>query len=176
MDRTEIERLLEQLNAEREALQSRLTTVTKAADGLQALLEMTPGPAGWTSVVVAGTVYAGNPDVVRESLQAVPAAQRPAEETPKGMEAAQLILESDTSRQWTVRDVSDEQIRLGWAAPRPRGAKGNPPARAGLDRLLKAYPQNVKVVRWPVLAYQWIPDPSPSLNGSGAPHAEEVSS
>jgi hypothetical protein len=176
VDRTEIERLLEQLNAEREALQSRLTIVEKATDSLQALLEMSPASTGWSSVAGSG---AGHVDLapVREEQQVTPVPQPPAEETPKGMRAAQLILQSDTSRFWNVREVSDEEIRRKWAEPRPRGAKGNPPARAALERLRTQYPRNIKVIGSPFLAYKWISDPSPTLNGAGpsASDAEEVS-
>jgi hypothetical protein len=174
VDRSEIERLLEQLSAEREALQSRLATVTKAADGLQALLEMTPAPVDWPAVAGSG---AGHVDETsRREVQGVMLApQLPSGEPPRGMEAARQVLESDTSRFWTVREVADEQVRRGWAEPRERGAKGNPPARAALERLEHQYRENVRVIESPLKAYKWISQPSPSQNGSGAFRTEEVS-
>ncbi len=174
MDRTEVERMLAQLNAEREALQSRLTTVTKAADGLQALLEITPAPV---ELPARARSDAGHVEeaLALEARDVRPAVELPAEEQPKGMEAARRILESDTSKFWNVREVWDEQVKRGWAEPRPRGARGNPPARAALDRLIKQYPDNVKMIASPFLAYRWIAQPSSSPNGSGAFRAEEVS-
>lgn len=173
MDRAEIERLLGQLEAERQTLQSRLATVTKAADGLQALLEMTPGPSEWPSR--AGS-DAGQEDQApeREPQEATPASEPPVGEPPRGMEAVRLILQSDTSRYWNVKEVFDEQVRRGWAQPRERGAKGNPPARAALERLKNQYREHVAVVDSPFLAYMWLPDSSPSPNGSGTLRTEEV--
>jgi hypothetical protein len=175
VDRTEVERLLAQLNAEREALQARLTIVAKAADGLQALLEMNSGPVELPGRARSDAGHAEDAPVL-ETQDVRPAPQPPAEETPKGMRAAQLILQSDTSKFWNVREVSDEEVRRGWAEPRERGAKGNPPARAALERLKKYYPGNVKTIGSPFLAYKWVAQPSLSLNGSGASQAEEVSS
>jgi hypothetical protein len=173
VDRAEIERLLEQLSAERETLRSRLTAVTKAAEGLEALLEMTPVAGEWPSRPGSD---AGQAEVThaRETQHIVPAVLRAAKDPPRGMRAVRLILESDTSRYWNVREVSDEEVRRGWAEPRLRGAKGNPPARAALDRLKSQYPDNVDVIKEPILAFRWTPDASLSLNGSGASRAEEV--
>jgi len=176
MDHSEIERVLEQLNAEREGLQARLATVTTAVDSFQALLEMTPAPAEVPAVTDSAP---GQAEVapVAEAQQVALAVQFPAGEPPRGMEAARLILQSDMTRYWNVKEVSDEQVRRGWAEPRPRGAKGNPPARAALERLKNQYRDNVRVVWSPFLAYRWVvPEPSPSPNGSGAARAEEVAS
>lgn len=172
MERAELEHLLEQVNAEKAELESRLTVVARAADGLQALLEMTPAAPRWTSTADSGTGHAADAVSAGEARRVAPARRRRAKGTPRGKEAVGLILQSDTSRQWTIREVWDEQVRRRWAEPRPRGAKGNLPSRAALDRLKKDFPQNVEVTDTPVMAYQWIPDPSPSLNGFGASHAE----
>jgi hypothetical protein len=179
-DQTALKRLLDQWDAERYALQhqiatlqGRLNALAKASEGVRALLEVSgpeqlafePGPEESQTTEVA---YG------REVEYLVPGAQGPAEEVPKGKEAARLVLQSDTSRFWNVRDVSDEQIRRGWAEPRPPGTKGNPPARAALMRLKDQYPDNVEMVETPFMAFKWTDHPSPSRNGSGASHTEEA--
>lgn len=166
VDRAELEHLLEQVNAEKAVVQSRLATLTRAADGLQALLDMTPAPSEWIYKSDSDAGRATETASVSEPGQAAPGPVEIIEGAPRGLEAAQRILESDTSRYWEVREVSDEQIRRRWAKPRPRGTRGNPPARVALDRLHKKYPNNVQVRTTPVLAYKWIPEPAPSVNGS----------
>lgn len=172
MNRDELEHLLEQVDAEKTgvqnqlaALQGRLTALTKAADGLQALLEMTPAPKEWAFKADsdAGQATDAGENVVR-------APQSHMDEPPsgpRGREAARLILQSDQSKFWTVRQVSDEQVRRGWTKPRPRGAKKNAPARVALTRLKERYPENVEVIETPVLAYRWTSDPSRASVTSG---------
>ena len=181
MDHAELARLVEMVTAEKtaaqhhlSALQDRVTALTKTAEGLQALLDLTPesaelvfkGDADTAQAVEAARVVAETEPVTR----AVEAPSRPMVK-PNGVQAAKLILESDQSRFWSVRDVWDEEIRRGWAEPeRVKGR--NPPARIALVRLKQRYPENVEVVNAPVLAYRWRPETSPSQNGSGSLHTE----
>lgn len=138
MDPDELKRLLEQVDAEKTVVQGQIaelhgrrTALAKTADGIRGILGLPPEP---------GTR---------------PAAGSRAPGTPNGAEAARLVLESDTSRFWTVRDVHDEQVRRGWAAPRPRGAAGNPPCRMALMRLHEQYPESVQRTDSPFLAFKW---------------------
>jgi hypothetical protein len=177
VDDTELKRLLEDIESENDAvqrhlaaLQSRSSALVKAAEGIRALLEMPPRSV---QVPLAPPVAAGPPAMVgsRQPEYRVPAEHGP---VPKGKNAAKLILESDPSRFWTVRDVHDEEVRRGWAEFRPPGAPGNPPSRAALQRLHEDYPDNVVVQMAPVMAYKWNPETSRSHNGFGvAPYAEE---
>lgn len=172
MERAELEHLLEQVNAEKAELESRLAVVARVADDLQDLLQMTPAAPRWASMTDSGAGHATAASSAGVTRRVTPGRRRRAKGTPKGKEAVGLILQSDPSKRWTVREVWDEQVRLRWAEPRPRGTKGNLPSRAALDRLKKDFPQNVEVTDTPVMAYRWIPDPSPSPNGFGAFHAE----
>jgi hypothetical protein len=181
MDRAELEHLLEQVNAEKAtmqnqvaALQARLTALMKAADGIQALLEMTPAQPDLVLKADSDAGHVADAAVVREVERVVPLPQSSRVEVPKGKKAARLILESDQSKFWTVRQVWNEQVRRGWAEPRPRGRKGNPPSRIALMRLQEDYPANVEVIDAPVLAYRWTSGSSSSPNGSGVSHAEEA--
>jgi hypothetical protein len=186
VDYAELKHLLEDVESEQDAvrgqlaaLQSRSSALAKAAEGIRALLEMAPDsalrsasvPMAASAVVTMADTRQGDYRVPADQYR-VPADQ---EHAPKGKGAAKLILESDPSRFWTVRDVHDEQVRRGWAEYRPPGAPGNPPSRAALQRLQEEYPDNVEVQMTPVLAYKWTPETSRSLNGFGAaPHAEEA--
>ena len=181
MDRPELEHLLEQVSAEKASvehqivvLQARLTALATTADGVQALLETTPTAAGWIPSVDTGAGHTANTVPGGSAGQAVRAPQDLGGKVPKGKDAAGLILQSDQSRRWSVREVWDEQVRRGWAEPRPKGRKGNPPARIALMRLQQEHPENVEVTEYPVLSYRWISEPSLSLNGSGASHTEET--
>lgn len=97
-----------------------------------------------------------------------------AEKPPKGKLAALEILKSDESRFWTVRQVWDEQVRRGWAEPRPRGAKGNPPSRVALMRLQKDYPDNVVMIKTPLMAFRWSSSPARILVETGQAIGEGV--
>jgi hypothetical protein len=167
MDRAELTRLLKQVTAEKTdvwsrvaALQERLNALTKAEDGLQALLDMTPAPAEWAFKADRDAGHAAETSGVATG-HAVATSHDSAEATPKGKQAVKLILQSDTRRFWTVREMSDEQIRRGWEKPRPRGTKGNPPARLALPRLQEEFPDNVEMRTEPLIAYRWNPEPHP---------------
>lgn len=163
VDHADLKRLLGEVESEQEAvasqlaaLQVRSSALAKTAEGIRALLEMTPEVAPWSVGVLSSANHAAP----------VADTQR-AEGIPKGKGAAKLILESDQSRFWNVRDVHDEEVRRGWAEPRPPGAPGNPPSRIALQRLAEEYPDNVEVQTEPVLAYRWTSKRPPSVNGSG---------
>ena len=136
MDRTEIERLLEQVEGEKNDVQSRLATLqaqsnalVKAAEGLRALLDMTPEHARLPVSFDLRPGPAAEETATREDEQSASAVRGRAEKPPKGKRAVKLIIESDQSRFWNVREVWDEQVRRRWEQPRPRGAKGIlPPA------------------------------------------------
>jgi hypothetical protein len=177
MDHGELSRLLGEFESENDgvlrqitALQSRSSALIRAADGIRALLEVAPESVGSASRLATVPLPSSAAAVVadvREAENRVPADH---EQVPKGKGAAKLVLESDTSRFWTVRDVHDEEVRRGWAEYRAPGASGNPPARAALQRLQEDHPDNVEVQEAPVLAYKWVPNRLPSINGSGASH------
>jgi hypothetical protein len=180
MNRADLVRLLAQVNADKADvqnqvadLQGRLLALTKAADGLQALLDMTPAPREWAFVSDSDAGHAVAEVAQASEEERALTAEGHSGWTPRGRQAARLILESDTSKFWSVRQVWDEQVKRGWAEPRRRGAKGNPPARVALQRLHDHYPEHVQVITAPVLAYKWVPGPSSSPNGTGASHAEE---
>jgi hypothetical protein len=179
VDHTELKRLLEDIESENDAVQSQLaalqtrsSALAKTAEGIRALLEMSPDSALRSAGVPMPASAVAAAAGTREAEYRAPADQ---EKAPKGKGAAKLILESDPSRFWTVRDVHDEEVRRGWAEYRPPGTPGNPPSRAALQRLQEEYPDNVEVQITPVLAFKWTPETSRSLNGFGAaPHAEEA--
>jgi hypothetical protein len=174
MDRTALEHLSEQVNAEKAALEARLAVVARFADDIRDLLEMTPAETERTSAVVPPAGRSAEAAAAGEPRRATPARRRRAKKTPRGKDAARLILESDPSRFWTVRDVHDEEVRRGLTDFRPPGTPGNPPSRIALQRAQQEWPDNVEVQTAPVLAYKWNPRPSLSLNGSGSSHAAEV--
>lgn len=182
MDRPELEHLLEQVGAEKAAverqitvLQARLTALATTAGGVQALLETTPASAGWASAEGSGPGQA-SVTVASDGARQAPPSPRDIgrKPTPKGKAAAKLILQSDTSRFWSVREVWGEIVRRGWAEPRQQGRKGNPPARIALMRVQEDYPDNVLVTDSPVLSYKWTSTPSTGGSGSAASFAEEA--
>jgi hypothetical protein len=174
VDRTALERLLEQVAVEKTAaqhqlvaLQERVNALTKTAEGLQALLDLTPEPAELVFKTDSDTAHAVEAAHVAEEAQHV----KPAVAVPSGTQAARLILQTDPTRFWTVSEVWDEEIRRGWAQPLET-TKRNAPARIALVRLKERYPDSVEKITAPVLAYRWSPKSSPSQNGSGASHSE----
>jgi hypothetical protein len=120
--------------------------------------------ASVNGVSEAGHVEAARPAPARSRrVRGRAGARKP----PVGKVAALEILKSDESRFWTVREVWDEQVRRGWAQPRPRGTKGNPPSRLALMRLREDYPDNVARIDEPLMAFKWSSSPVLTLVETG---------
>jgi hypothetical protein len=103
-------------------------------------------------------------------LWGVPIVIEPPDESlakpPTGMNAARQVLQADTSRSWTVREVWDEQVRQGWVDPEEDGREA---VRLALKRLREKDPQ-VQVKRDEkglAFTYRWISSELAPSNGSG---------
>jgi hypothetical protein len=173
LDRADLEHLLADVEGETTevqhtlvSLQARLDALIKTGDGIRALLQVMPEPPSerrpsLTAVsaeahLVATAEMMANASVT-EADSALP------QEPPAGSSAARKVLQSDPSRFWTVRQVWDEEIKLGWIKPDP-SSKGAA-VRIALVRLNASDPR-VERVDGPVVAYRWRPEPSPNHNGS----------
>ena len=164
--------MLAQVDTQRTVVQEVMDALNKTSEGLRSLLEMTPDRMSALFEPDARPVRAAQAAAnVPAKAQFVPSPNTTS--GPKGKEAVRLILQSDKSRFWTIREVWDEQVRRGWSEPMPRGKRRNPPSRAALSRLLDDFPNNVEVRTEPTLSYRWTDQPSSSLNGSGL-HSEGV--
>jgi hypothetical protein len=97
------------------------------------------------------------PAKVTEPHPAIP------EITPTGMNAAMQVLQGDTTRFWTVREVWDEQVRRGWAKPTEDGHEA---VRKALVRLRKR-DSCVQFVEGPTYTYRWVAEELAPSNGSG---------
>jgi hypothetical protein len=110
-----------------------------------------------------------------EAPAAVMAPQDAAREnTPTGSNAASQILQGDTTRSWTTREVWAEQVRRGWAKPTDDARAA---VRVALSRLCKREPR-VQLAPGPTHAYRWLAElPANELavsNGLAASHGTET--
>jgi hypothetical protein len=102
-------------------------------------------------------------------LWGVPIVSEPEAEgsPPTGMDAARQVLQADTNRGWTARQVWDEQVRRGWVDPDTEGREA---VRQALNRLRERDPHVKRDEEGVPSTYRWVPQELTPSNGSG--HAE----
>lgn len=88
---------------------------------------------------------------------------------PTGIAAARRVLQADTNRSWTAREVWDEQVRRGWVDPDTEGREA---VRQALKRLRERDPHVRRDEEGVPYTYRWVPQELAPSNGSGHAEAE----
>lgn len=169
MDRVDLERTLQHIEAETSAaqnemlaLQARLDALTKAREGLRALLDtsgylLTDAPEPRTDEPDSSLrLDEQDASVDRQDLQPP--------DKPSGTAAARWVLQTDPTKFWTVRAVWEAEQEQRWQQTMDA-------VRIALMRLHER--GMVERIEKPVMSYRWKPQASLS-SGSGV-HTTEGS-